>query len=300
VLPGAIFAANKKNHLAPGLRIVSGGRDVQIIVPQAEIRPTFDDSRWWLGTVLLVPLDLAIDNNQARRAMEIAAPIREALSGYEFDPLVKRATISTLSGIEWFGLRETRLGNDPTRPALLSSLKAAGTAQVLYLTYAYQTDPHFTSVVVVVDAMLVNKAMPKRKLQKPIMRFWPEHRIYSHTMRSVIGLPGADPWKPEENAKAWAADGGKLARAALDLGVQRCQQLLKQSLEMSAEDAANMQERNDRSMSRVPGVTGWVLEYDASHMLVYSGDYEWITYYEKIGAPPAAPVDTATSALPAR
>ena len=68
---------------------------------------------------------------------------------------------------------------------------------------------------------------------------------------------------------------------------------------MSAQEAADIRERNDRRMSRVPGVTGWVLESDDSHMLVYSGDYQWITHYETIVASPRKVTGTAT-AVPAQ
>jgi hypothetical protein len=291
IAPATGFGRVQNNHVAPEKRIAAGGRDLQIVVAQAEIQSSINPANVaLLGGALLALADAGINNSMAQSAEKKIVPLREALTGYEFDPLVQKASIATLSGFEWFDLKETRLSKDASEPGLVSALNGAGTPQVMFLSYSYMTDPHFSSVVVTLTASLVNKAMPKNKrVQKPSMRFWMPYLPFNRTVRSVIQLPNADSWDPEANVRAWSADGGKLARAALDLGVQRCQQLLKRSLEMTASEAADMQKRKKRRMSRVPAVTGWIIESDASHMLVYSGQNNWLTYFEKTDAPMPAP-----------
>jgi hypothetical protein len=276
--PGLGFGRTRNDHVAPEARVVAGGRDVQIIVPQAEIRASVDVV--YMGGLV----GAAINASQAKKAERSVIPLREALAGYEFDPLVQKASADMLAELEWFGLEAIRLSKDASQDGQVVALNGAGTSQVMFLYYGYATDADYSSVEVAVTASLVNKAMPKNKrVQKPSMRFWLPYLGFHRTMRSVIRLPNADRWDSAANLRTWTADGGKLARDALNLGVQRCRQMLKRSLEMSASEAADMQKRGKRRMSKVPGVTGWILESDASHMLVYSGEYGWLTHFEKTG-----------------
>jgi hypothetical protein len=114
-------------------------------------------------------------------------------------------------------------------------------------------------------------------------------------VRSVILLPNANPKDPDANVRAWAADGGRAARAALDLGIERCQQLLQRGLTQSAADAASMAKRNKRPLSSVPGISGWEIEKQANSTLVYEFLLGSLTQVETFGTAPAAPV----AAIPA-
>jgi hypothetical protein len=283
--------AGVHNFISPEVRAATPGRDLQIIVPQAEIQSSINPSGAGLGLgggLLPALIAVAVDDAHAKQAEKKIVPLRAALADYDFDARVRNASPATLAQIEWFGLRETRFGKDASSSGVLAGIKNADTPQLMYLTYSYQADDDFSSMVVLVRAVLVNRAMPKSKIKNPMMRFWPNYVVFDQTMRSVVTLPAPDKWNPETNVQAWAADGGKLARTALDLGVQRCQELLQRNLQMSAREATNMIKRKGRKMVNDPGVTGWVLESDATHKLVYSAQNHWTTYAEKAGPARAA------------
>jgi hypothetical protein len=287
VVSGVCFPGAKNNYLAPEKRGHPGGRDLQIVVGQVEIQPTINVSNLTVplgGGLLIGLIDVGINDARTKQAEKNIVPLRDSLMDYDFDSRAREASRATLAGFEWFALRETRLSKDASRAGLLSAIAATDTSQAMFLNYHYETDPDFTSVIVTLNVALVNKAMPKTKIRKPIVRFWPEHLVLNQTLRSVITLPDTNHWHDEENLQAWSADGGKNARAALDLGLERCQQLLKRTLEMSKAEAAAMQKRKNRRMVTEPGVTGWVIEADAAHRLVYSGQNRWLTYVETFGA----------------
>lgn len=109
--------------------------------------------------------------------------------------------------------------------------------------------------------------MPKGK--KPGARTQIKYLPYRQPIRSMIMLPGASEKDAGANVKAWSADGGRMARAAVEAGLQRCQILLKKSLALSATDAAYMTKRNKRPVSRIPNTAGWELESQADSTLVF-------------------------------
>jgi len=114
-------------------------------------------------------------------------------------------------------------------------------------------------------------------------------------------LPDANPKDPVANVQAWSANGGQAARAAIELGIERCQQLLSRSLALTAPEAAFMQKRNKRRMSSVPGITGWVIDEQQTHTVIYESLTAQLTQVEKLGAEPVAPaMVTAPAAAPAQ
>lgn len=291
---GPSFGAIKNNFVAPEARTVAGGRDVYIIVPQAEIQPNINISNITAATgggLLFALIDAGVNNSRAKEAEKVVVPIRESMVGFEFDPLAQGATTATLQGLTWFDPKQIKLTKDNADATTLAALDAAGTPQIMLMRYSYETNAQFSSIVVSLDAYLVNKEIPKGK--KSAARLQMKYLPYMRKVRSMITLPGANDKDPEGNVKAWAADGGKMARAAVELGLERCQALLTQSLNMSAADAGGMVKRNKRKMSTIPGVTGWVMESQPENTLIYEFITMTLTRVEPFSASaatvPAAP-----------
>lgn len=315
LVSGASFGAIKNNYIAPEARKVEGGRDVHIIVSQAEIQPNINISNITAATgggLLFALIDAGVNNARAKEAEKQIVPLREALAGYDFDPLAQHASTTTLQALEWFDPRQVKLSKEETGDSVLAALNASAAPQLMVLKYSYETNADFSGVVVSLNAYIANKAVPAGK--KPDSRLQPKYLPYSQAVRSFVMLPGADPKHPEANVKAWAADGGKLARTAIDTGVARCQSLLTRSLTYSAADAASILKRNKRKMTKIPGFTGWELESQADHTTILEIMTATMTNVETysaanqpaLAAPVAAPVtpdpaavEAATAAEPA-
>jgi hypothetical protein len=297
------LGATLKNYVAPEARTVDGGRDVHIIVSQAEIQPNINISNMTAaagGGLLFALIDAGVNNARAKEAEKTIVPLREALVGYDFDPLAQHASTTTLTALGWFDPRQVKLGKEETGDSILAALDAAGTSQLMVLRYAYETNADFSGVVVSLDASILNKAVPAGK--KTDARLAPKNLAYKQLFRSFVMLPDANPKDPAANVKAWAADNGKAARAAIDTGVERCQALLTRSLTLSAADAGYMVKRNKRKMTKIPGLTGWELESDGNNTLVMELMTASLTRVETYSAAPATvavPAGEAVAATPA-
>jgi hypothetical protein len=303
LVSGASVAAIKNNYIAPEARSVAGGRDVHIIVSQAEIQPNINISNITAATgggLLFALIDAGVNNARAKEAEKQVVPLREALVGYDFDPLVQHASTTTLQALGWFDPKQVKLSKEETSDSVLAALNASTTSQLMVLRYTYETNADFSAVVVSLYAYIANKAVPAGK--KPDARLQLKYVPYNQSVRSFVRLPGADLKHPEANVKAWAADGGKVARAALDMGVARCQDLLTRSLRYSAADAASMVKRNKRKMTKIPGFAGWELESQANGALIYdimTGSMTRVETHSAANQPaPLTPVATPVASDP--
>ena len=286
---GTGLAAIKNNYIAPEARNVEGGRDVQVVVGQAEIKANINALNTTAaagGGLLFALIDAGVNNSRAKDAEQNVVPLRQALLGYEFDPRAEMASAMTLSGLDWFGAKQTKFSKDESGDATLAALDAAGTSQLLVLRYSYETTADFSAILVHLNTSLLNKAVPAGK--KPNARLQPKNIAFLQSVRSVILLPNpAGKDGAAANVAAWSADGGRAARAALDLGIERCQELLKRGLTQTAEEAASMAKRNKRPLSSVPGVQGWEIDKQPNTTLVYEFLLGSLTQVETLGASPA-------------
>jgi len=293
---GSGFAAIKNNYIAPEARSVDGGRDVRVVVGQAEIKANINALNTTAaagGGLLFALIDAGVNNARAKDAEKAVIPLRESLVGYEFDPRAEMASAMTLSALDWFGAKQAQLTKDESAEGVLTALDAAATPQLLVLRYSYETTADFSAILVHLNAQLVNKQIPAGK--KSDARLQGKNLPYVQAVRSVILLPNAIPKDPDGNVRLWTADGGRAARAALDLGIERCQQLLQRGLTQSAADAASMAKRNKRPLSSVPGISGWEVEKQANSTLVYEFLLGSLTQVETLGAAPASPAPAAVA-----
>jgi len=287
---GASQAAIKNNYVAPEARAIEGGRSVYVMVPQAEIQPNINISNLTAaagGGLLFALIDAGVNNARAKEAEKQVIPLREALVGFEVDPRIQAASAATLGGLGWLDVRATKFSKDPSGDAMLAALDAGATPQLLVLRYDYETSADFSAIVVSLHASLVNKATPKGK--KPTVRQQAKYLPYTHTFRSFVLLPDPNPKDATANVQAWAADGAKAARTAIELGIQRCGEQLVRSLGYTAAEAASLTKRNKRKMAAVPGVTGWEIESQPTYSVYYEPMAVSLTQVETYGtAQPAA------------
>src|SRR5687768_4711426 len=127
------LGAIKNSFIAPEARTVEGGRDVRIIVSQAEIQPNINISNVTAaagGGLLFALIDAGVNNARAKEAEKKIVPLREALVGYDFDPLAQHASNTTLTALGWFDPKQVNLSKEDTGDSLLAAVDAAGTSQV--------------------------------------------------------------------------------------------------------------------------------------------------------------------------
>jgi hypothetical protein len=295
------FGAIKNNFVAPEARTVEGGREVLIVVEQAEIKPNINISNITAATgggLLFALIDAGVNNARAKEAEKTVVPLRESMVGFDFDPLAQELTSATLASLGWFDVKQLKLTKDGSASTVTAALDGSTAPQIMVLRYAYETNAEFSAIVVSLEATLVNKAVPKGK--KPAARTQIKYLPYRQPIRSMIMLPGASEKDADANVKAWSADGGRMARAAVEAGLQRCQLLLKKSLALSATEAAYMTKRNKRPVSRIPNTAGWELESQEGSTLVFDVLTLSMLQAETYKASAAAPavVEPAPAAVP--
>ena len=201
-LSGASLAAVTNNYIAPEARNVEGGRDVRIVIGQAEIKANINALNTTAaagGGLLFAMIDAGVNNARAKDAETFVVPLREALVGYEFDPRVEMASAMSLSGLDWFGAKQTQLSKDESGDATLAALDAAATPQLMVLRYTYETTADFSAILVHLNTQLVKKEIPAGK--KPNARLNPKNLAFVQSVRSVILLPDAESQGRERQRK---------------------------------------------------------------------------------------------------
>jgi hypothetical protein len=244
-VPAATTVRN--DFISPARRVIEGGRDMHVIVSQAEIQADIHASSAGAGAgggLLFALVDASVNNERAKKAEAAIVPLREALVGYDFAARARDASAATLSRLEWFAAGKVTLASEDSGEAILAAVDAAETKQLLVLRYGYETNPEFTAIFVTLRASLVNKATRKGGSAKS--RWYPDNLAFRRAMRSVVLLAESNPKDAAGNIRLWAADDGKAARAGLDQAIRGVHELLERALTMSAEESKALAKRHDR------------------------------------------------------
>jgi hypothetical protein len=246
--PAVLAATTVRNDfIPPARRLIEGGRDVHVIVSQAEIQADIHASTVSAGTgggLLFALVDANVNKERTKKAEAAIVPLREALMGYDFAARARDASAATLSRLEWFAAGKVALASEDSSDSILAAVDAADTKQLMVLRYTYETNPEFTAIFVTLRASLVNKATRKGASAKS--RWYPDNLAFKRAMRSVVRLPEANGKDVAGNIRLWAADGGKAARAGLDQAIQGAHELLERALTLSAEEAKALSKTHDR------------------------------------------------------
>ncbi len=252
--------------LAEAARPVSGGRGVQVIVPQAElgmnINPSYATAATGGGLIGVV-IDANIQASRGRRASVGITPIRIALVDFDADQLAIDATSSALATLPWFEGSAPAFARDPTVAAKSAFLDSAGAAQDAFFEYIYDTAPDFSSIRVGVTISIANRdgedGNPERRLQR-------RRLVYNQVLTSVVQLP--NPGDGDANSQRWAANGGVLANRALTFAFDEIKTLIPRALTLSAEDIARMEAGARRT---VGANTGKLVEESSNGTLLFNG-----------------------------
>ena len=231
-------AAPLKHALDPAGRTVPGGRDVRIVVEQREIQTRIVESNMTAaagGGLLFALIDAGVNEARVNSAEKAVVPLRDAMSGYDFDGKVQDEIKATMARFEWLGIRNVAFSKESNSSSRNEALNATDADQVAFIAYDYVVAADFNSIETTLSIALANKAPPEG--QPTDARLKPQNLPYTRVFKSVVPLDS--PSKEDaEDVQRWSGDGAKLARGAIDVGIQRVHWMLGRSLEQTPEAAA--------------------------------------------------------------
>ena len=119
-------------------------------------------------------IDAGVNNARAKDAETFVVPLREALVGYEFDPRVEMASAMSLSGLDWFGAKQTRL----TRMSRAMRLSRRSTPRPRRSSLCLPEErdhADFSAILVILVTQLFTKE--NRAGEKPNVRLNPKNLL---------------------------------------------------------------------------------------------------------------------------
>jgi hypothetical protein len=270
----AAIAAAPMSVIGEHSRSVTGGRALQVMVAQSEIKADINPSNIAVamgGGLLGGLLSAAQNASRTKKAEAAIEPLRVALTGFDADSLAVETTKAGLANVAWMQPVEPSFAKDSSLLGKSSVLDSNAAAQVAFIEYSYDVSPDFSSIRVVAKVEFANKLVPPTSAAKPESRLFPKNLIYAQTITSVVLLPtpAAD---IDANAAIWSENGGKAARAALTQAFLQIQQLLPRALALSADDIKVMTAK-DKKKGTAGGFAGRIQETTSSATLLWSGGF---------------------------
>lgn len=294
------MASSTPNYVTEAARTVDGGRAVQVVVGQGEIKsniePVVVAGPGLLGALIAAGVASKMEADRAKKAEETITPVRDALSGFDTDGLAISTTKTALSHVDWMAADPVQFSKDSTTTGEGSVLDATTAGQVAFFNYSYDMTADFSSIRVTVGMQFANKAAadpdkPEVRLNKP---------AYGASIITVVTLPNPDK-DIVANATRWAADDGKLIKAALTQGFHGTETLIPRTLALSSEADVKALNSKDKAKQFVGGFTGRLQERDGNHTLIWAGAFieSEVLAPDAPAAPEAAPIAQPDAASPA-
>jgi hypothetical protein len=258
VSTGAPIAAKKNPDakappvLAEADRTVPNGRLVLSNLYQREIetsvfvdpiaRSGYGDTYWYGGWSWIGAIENDNQNVIAARlitaAERNAVPVRAALSDFDTDTLALATTKAALAKPAWFQARDITGSSDIFAISKADFLAQNAAAQIAFVRYRYDLSPDFTQIRVL--AMLSIERQPLDKNGKPAGN---PVAIYRQNIMSIAQMRTSS-YEARDNAKRWAADKGKLAKAALTSAFGQFERLIPLALGLSQTQINSFNDKN--------------------------------------------------------
>jgi hypothetical protein len=262
------------NVIAESARTVAGGRALQVLVAQSEIKSDINPSI--LATVtgggLLGGLLEASENaSNAKEAEAAIEPLRAALTGFDVDSLALETAKASIGGTPWLQITAVSFGKDSSPVGKSRLLDNSLASQVAFVEYTYDASPDFLSIRVVANIQFANKTMPAGTAATPVSRLAGRNLAYAFTIRSVVSLPGGGD-DINVNANEWSANRGTLARAALTTAFAKIGELTSRAFALTVDDVKAMSGK-DKEKGEVGGFRGRVQGTDSAGTLLWTGGF---------------------------
>jgi len=249
---------------------VAGGRSLHVMVAQSEIKSDINVSNIAVATgggLLGGLIGAAVDSARAKKAEVLITPVRTGLVGLDTDAMAIETAKAAFANAQWNTAADFSKDSSPAgKSAYLDSTQNAETA---FVEYTYDLSPTFDALRVNESIQVAARNVPAAN--KPEKRLQPKYLVYSRNVVSVVLLPDATKDK-DANAARWAADNGKLARAALEQAFARLRANTPRLLAMSAaeQDALTRDKANKWIMAN--GYRGRPQSAANGEALLWTGD----------------------------
>jgi hypothetical protein len=168
----------------------------------------------------------------ARHAEAKAAPVRDALTGWEPGERIRAALQREVAPIALLHAREIEVRRVPDADEAAASLLRETREDALFLVNVEcRLSPAFDRIVITAKASLIPTGVPVAygEVEKP-PRAKPDlpPSLYENVFVSTMAPPGYDrgTTTPDEAAALWAANGGRAARRALDDGLDEVARMI--------------------------------------------------------------------------
>jgi hypothetical protein len=156
----------------------------------------------------------------------------------------------------WLGARDIATTNVIRSAELERHLNAADTRQMLVLKALHLVDDGCESLIVSLQATMLFRRIPRGKTHDLRLSF--DYIPYDLTFEAQLRLPAEGKKSPTENVARWAADHGKLARLAMDRGIDWVTTRFAQTLAESDAQSEAWRRRGGRKMPKASA--SWTLE----------------------------------------
>ncbi|HYD37185.1 MAG TPA: hypothetical protein VEA60_06200 [Allosphingosinicella sp.] len=271
------IAAGPATVVTEDARTVQGGRAVQVLVAQSEIRSNINPSNIAVATgggLLGGALAASQNASRTKKAEALIEPVREALTDLDVDRLAQDTTAAALAQVPWLQSAPISFSKDSSPVGKSAALDSLGTSQVVFIEYSYDFSPDFADLRVVAKVDFANKAMPAAAT-KPEARVNRKNLAYSQQVTTIVSLSTAVDEKAG-NAAQWSADGGKRAREALALAFAQQAKLLPRALALTAGEVAAMAAKT-RPKGNVAGFAGRVQDSPTGETMLWGPGFIWHT-----------------------
>ncbi|MBL0022151.1 MAG: hypothetical protein IPP23_07535 [Sphingomonadales bacterium] len=247
--PVTVSAASTVAPVVVQTSAVEGGRTLQVMVAQSEIKTDINPSNIAVATgggLLGGLIGAAVDSARAKKAEELVGPVRTAMADFDADALAIDTAKASFGDMEWFKSNpDAAFGKDSSVAGKSALLDATSAKQIAFVEYSYDLSPTFDAVRVVAKIEVANKAIPASAKGKAEKRLSAKNLAYATRVTSVVLLKSAGTDK-ELNAPLWSADNGAVTRKALQLAFANLPSLTQRTMALTADDIKLLNDKKNK------------------------------------------------------
>lgn len=273
-------------YIPDDMRQLPGGRKVLLIMQTDALEPKmrFDQVRYTATGDSYVQLELAQSiEDYTREVLAVQAfinPLRGEIADFEFERRMRERLESVVNAAPWIGARDFELTHGYRAATVERVLNESDTRQTLLLVVGYTMSYQFDLLSVSLQASTRLRQIPKGMTSDA--RLKRDYIPYEINFEARLPLPGADRKNRQANRDRWAADHGKLARDALQAGLDFVTERFARTLAEDEAQSAAWRRRNGRAGRLPNGRPGWILESGPRGIVSYASRAHTI-YYEVTG-----------------
>ena len=238
-------AAHPRRAIDPADRSPQGGREAVVLVSQGEIRGAVNAATGGQGFGLVGALiDVGVNQHRANKAEAAITPLRNSLTGYNFDRNALSVTSASLPQLPWLNVRKVSFQR-------MCRTRAEWTARQIRIpgshpvAYDYALTADFWGLQVGATVTIAAKAITGGRFRE---RLKPANAVYQQNFNYIVPLANAtgDLTRTASYGQQRFANAARLRAGPRP---RRCNRLILRSLQQSPGDLPKL-EQGDTSRPR--------------------------------------------------